>query len=321
VLSLCASAHSKPVHHYVFFNLARERIREASFLSTKAFEGAQLKYTWRELEPRKDVYEFAAIRSDLAFLTAKGKKCFIQLQDVSFGAEKVNVPEYLRNEEYGGGVVPQWDIVNGDEANAKIGGWVAKRWDPAVQVRFQKLLITLGKEFDGKIAGINLPETSLDFGDKGGLAPKDFTPERYRDVVISNMKALRQAFPTSVVLQYANFMPGEWLPGDDHSYLRDVYKAARETGVGVGGPDLLPFRRGQLNHSYPLIKSSSGVVSTGIAVQDGNYSELDPKTGKKLTIAELIKFATDTLNVDYVFWCTEEPFYSKEVIPFFQQRP
>ena len=85
-------------------------------------------------------------------------------------------------------------------------------------------------------------------------------------------------------MQYANFMPGEWLPDTDKLFLRTVYKEARTMGVGVGGPDLLPFRRGQNNHSYPLIKAAAGSVPTGIAVQDGNYADVDKKTAKRLTI-------------------------------------
>jgi hypothetical protein len=43
-------------------------------------------------------------------------------------------------------------------------------------------------------------------------------------------------------MQYANFMPGEELPGKDRYYLRTVYQQAKELKVGVGGPDLLPHR-------------------------------------------------------------------------------
>src|SRR4051794_31443620 len=68
---------AKTVHHYVFFDMDHERIRDSSFLETKAFEGAQLKYTWKELEPEKDHYEFSSIRKDLAFLSANGKKLFV----------------------------------------------------------------------------------------------------------------------------------------------------------------------------------------------------------------------------------------------------
>src|SRR5215470_6714190 len=88
---LTSSIDAKPVRHYVFFGRDRERIAEASFLETKAFEGAQLKYTWKELEPQKDRYDFSAIRKDLAFLTSKGKKLFIQLQEVSFDAKWILV--------------------------------------------------------------------------------------------------------------------------------------------------------------------------------------------------------------------------------------
>jgi len=309
----------KTVHHYIFFNLERERINESSFLNNKGIEGAQLKYTWRELEPTKDQYDFRAIRKDLDFLESKKKKLFIQLQDVSFASEKINVPQYLRNNEYGGGVAPQFNIVGHDEEHATIGGWVVKRWNTNVQSRFQKLLTALGKEFDGRIAGINLPETALDFGDTGRLSPKEFTAERYVECIIENMTALKRAFPKSVTIQYANFMPGEWLPGDDKGYLKKVYKAARELGVGVGGPDLLPFRRGQLNHSYPLIQTSAGIIPTGIAVQEGNYSEPDPQSAKRLSVAELLNFASNNLKVDYIFWCTEEPYYSKEVLPLLSQ--
>lgn len=306
---------AKPVHHYVFFAHERERITEKSFLETQAFEGAQLKYTWKELEPEKDHYDFNSMRKDLAFLSSKGKKLFIQLQEVSFDAKWKLVPNYLLTEEFHGGVAPQYDN-DVDEEHPRIAGWVARRWDPAVQARFHKLLDALGKEFDGKIEGINLPETSVVFGATGKLFPEGFTYETYRDAVITNMKALKRAFPKSVVIQYANFMPGESLPDKDKSYLRTVYKEASNSSVGVGGPDLLPFRWYQRNHSYPLIKASAGSIPTGIAVQDGNYADEDRRTHKRATVAELLKFATDELNVDYIFWCTEEPYYSRELIPF-----
>ena len=64
ILLCCGSVAAKGVHHYVFFNRERARIHERAFLETKAFEGAQLKYTWRELEPEKDAYDFSAIRQD-----------------------------------------------------------------------------------------------------------------------------------------------------------------------------------------------------------------------------------------------------------------
>ena len=50
-------------------------------------------------------------------------------------------------------------------------------------------------------------------------------------------------------------------------------------------------------------------------MQDGNYEDINPKTGKPVTIAEFLDFATTELKVDYLFWCTQEPYYSNDVIP------
>ena len=305
------------IHHYVFFNRDRERISEPSFLETEAFEGAQLKYTWREMEPEKDQYDFNGIQADLDFLTSKGKKLFIQLQDVSFDTSIINVPEYLlRDKQYHGGADLQYHYEGDDEENAVPEGWVARRWDPAVQDRFQKLLHELGKTFDGKIEGINLPETAVEFGSQGGLFPQDFTFDTYRDAIIENMKALKKAFPKSIAMQYANFMPGEWLPWNDRSYLRSIYMSAKELQVGVGGPDLLPFKRGQMNHTYKFMTECDGSIPLGIAVQWGNYAHVNPKTNQKITIAELLNFARIYLKADYLFWCTQEPHYSGKLIPF-----
>ncbi len=305
------------IHHYVFFNRDRERISEATFLETNSFEGAQLKYTWRELEPAENVYTFQEIKNDLDYLNDKGKKLFIQIQDVSFDTSIINIPQYLLTDnKYNGGMNRQYFYKENEEKDATPEGWVARRWDPAVQERFHKLLFTLGKELDGKIEGINFAETAVSFGESGILFPKGFTFEIYRDAIIANMKVLKKAFPKSVTIQYANFMPGEWLPWNDRSYLRSVYQIAKEFKIGVGGPDLLPYKKGQMDHCYRFIKKCAGIVPTGVAVQWDNYKYINPKTENQITIQELIEFAERYLKVDYIFWCTQEPYYSKKLIPF-----
>jgi hypothetical protein len=314
--------YGKTLHHYVFFGMDRERIKDAkSFLETPAFEGAQVAYSWRQLEQGKDNYDFGIIREDLAIMEAHGKRLWIQIQDAMFSPRWKPVPEYiLRDPQYHGGVDRQYRYRPGDEAHAvAVGGGVARRWDPAVRERFQKLILALGREFDGRVAGINSEETAADFGESGRLFPPGFTPEIYRDAIIENMKVLKRAFPKSIALVYANFMPGEWRPADDRGYLRAVYRAARELKVGVGGPDLLPYKPGQMGSSYPLIREASGQVPVGIAVQDGNSAYINPGTGARVTVAEQIAFATEYLSADYIFWCTEEPYYSGQVVPFLKR--
>lgn len=292
--------------------MEREKLTAAtSFFDTKAFEGAQVTYSWRQLEPQKDKYDFSLIREDLALLSKHDKKLWIQIQDVSFSEKYVHVPKYLLSDpEYHGGIARQYKTAT------DVGqGWVARRWDPAVQARLHKLFDALGKEFDGRVTGVNLAETSLEFGKGDTRKPEGFTFTGYVDAVITNMRALKRAFPKSIVLVYANFMPGEWRPTDNRGYLDSVYAAARLMGVGVGGPDLLPMRPGQLGSSYPLIHQIAGAVPVGIAVQDGNLAEVNRKTGKRVTATELLDFATSYLGADFIFWGTEEPYFSEDVVP------
>jgi len=155
-------------------------------------------------------------------------------------------------------------------------------------------------------------EDTLDSG-----LPRAYTPEIYRDAIITNMKTLKRAFPKSIAMVYANFMPGEWRPTDDKGYLRAVYQAARDAKIGVGGPDLFPYKPGQMGSSYSLIHEIAGDVPVGIAFQDGNQDYINPKTGKRVTIPELIDFAQDYLRANYIFWCTEELYYSQELVQLF----
>ncbi|MEO5904553.1 MAG: DUF6438 domain-containing protein [Gemmatimonadaceae bacterium] len=103
-------------------------------------------------------------------------------------------------------------------------------------------------------------------------------------------------------------------------YLGRVYGAAKNANVGVGGPDLMPFRSGQLKSSYPLIRQAAGHVPSGIAVQDGNLEEINPNTRKRVTAKELLDFALNYLKVDYIFWGTQEPYFSSDVVPTINRR-
>lgn len=252
---------------------------------------------------------------DLAFLDRHGKRLFVQLQDASFVDSIINVPEYLLHDPaFAGGAAREYE--GEPEDKAKPVGWVARRWDSAVRARFARLLEILGKAVDGRIEGLNLPETSVALSEVGKHRATGFTYRGYVEGVKANMTAAREAFPKSQVIQYANFMPGEWLPWTDHGYLRAVYAHANRIGVGVGGPDILPHRRGQRSHSYPLIAARDPHVVAGLAVQSGNLDDRDPDTRAPVTVAEIYRFARDSLRLDYIFWGTQEPYYSKQILPY-----
>lgn len=302
--------------HYVFYGLDRERITEPSFIETRALVGAQLKYRWRELEPRRGVYDFFAIRRDLTTLRRMGKHLFIQVQDVSFVEARPNVPDYLlEGPEFHGGVAAQYRHPPDDERRVVFDAWVARRWDPAVRTRLGALFEALAAEFDGKIAGINFAETSIGFG-SDREPPEGYTPSAYYEAICDLMRSARAAFQKSDLLIYANFMPGESLPENDKGYLKGIYRLADSIGVGVGGPDLLPRRWYQRQHSLPLIAGRATGTVGGMAVQDGNLADVDRRTGERVSVEELAAYARDPLRLDYLFWGTEEPYWSEAVVPY-----
>ena len=314
------SAESKP-KNYVFFNLNREGIKNRSFYDSKLFEGAEIKYTWRSLEPQKGLYDFSAIEKDISFLQSKGKRLFIQLQDVSFDPKIVNVPTYITNDpEYAGGANLQYDFKDDKDNEPKEMGWVSRRWDKTVRERYTILLDEIANQFDGRIEGIVLPETSVEFGMTGKYFPTKYNPEKYRNSIIEIMKAAHNAFKKSLVLQYANFMPGEWLPWDDKGYLASIFEEAQSLKIGIGGPDIIPYKKGQMNHSYYFAHKYYGKIKLGYAVQEGNYSQMNARTGKIMTIDDIYTFASEYLKSDYIFWYPEEPYFSKNVVPYLRTR-
>jgi hypothetical protein len=299
------------VKHFVYFARDRERLRDHAFLKNKRFSGAQIMYAWDRLEPSKDRYDFSVIEDDVDYLKSRNRKLFIQLQDATFDPKYKAVPAYLLSEEYDGGAVLQQGD-NGDD------GWTAKRWNRAVQERFAALLNALGERFDGKIEGINLQESSLGVSSE---LDGSFTPAKYVAALKSTMVALKKAFPRSTTMQYANFIPGEWLPWEDKGHLKSIYAYGQQIGVGLGAPDLMVRRRGQLNHALAMMHENKYTVPLGIAIQDGNYigetNSVKVIEQRKNLVPLLHEFAKDFLRVDYMFWVDQAPYFEEDVLPCF----
>jgi hypothetical protein len=125
---------------------------------------------------------------------------------------------------------------------------------------------------------------------------------------------------------YANFIPGEWLPGNDKGYLRGIYQYGEEIGVGLGGPDLMVKRKGQLNHALAMMHEGNYTVPLGIAVQDGNYigetGEIDEETKRNAhhnIVPLLHAFAKDFLKINYMFWVSQQPYFNDDVLPCFSR--
>jgi hypothetical protein len=257
--------------------------------------GIQVLFPWGALEPEEDHYDFSEIARDLAFVQGLHKQLFIQLQDRTFDDRWKAVPPYLQHDPaYDGGV-----------AHKEEGpGWVAMQWNPAVRDRYQHLLKALAARFDGKIRGINFPETAA--GLKGNSTSHGFTCDGYFAAELANAAYAKSVFRKSAVVLYANFWPCEW--ANDHRYMERTFDFAVAHHVGLGGPDVLPFKKPQMNNSYGFLHRYKGKLDlVAMAVQEPDLDYVDPQTGKVARRQDQQDFAADYLGANIIFWATSTP--------------
>jgi hypothetical protein len=300
--ALAGNAAAAAPRNFLFAD-SEDLVRLAPLIQRPDIEGVQIVYSWKSLESAKDEYDFADIEQDLRSLEGLHRKMFIQLQDRFFEVQYRNVPRYILEEPiYGGGLVPQTD--NPGEDKPAGHGWATQQWNPAVRERFQKLLQALAQKFDGRVFGINLPETAIDIdidNDQTG-----FTCEKYFDAELANLAYARKVFRKSHVVQYVNFWPCEW--NNDHEFMARVFALAREKGIGLGGPDIVPYKQAQMKNAYPFFHRYKGQLRlVAMAVQEPTLTYTNPETRQPFSRKEFVAFAENYLGVDIIFWSTTSP--------------
>ena len=198
--------------------------------------------------------------------------------------------------------MPQVD--NPGENQPEGRGWVAQQWNPEVRKRYQELLRALAQRFDGRIAGVNLPETAVGVDTRRDRT--GFSCDTYFAAELENITFARRIFTKSPVVLYANFWPCEW--NDDKKYMSRTFELAQAQGFGLGGPDIVPWRKGQMNNSYRFFNQYKGKLAlVAMAVQEPTLTYTNPKTGKKFTREEFVDFAENYLGVNIIFWSTSTP--------------
>lgn len=270
--------------------------------------GVQVVYHWKSLEMKEGQYDFSKIEQDLNYLNGLNKKLFIQIQDRFFRPEDKNVPLYLmQNSVYRGGIIPQYD--HPGENKPTVHGWVAQQWNPAVRQRYQKLLEVLAKKFDGRIYGINLPETAIDPDlkhDKTG-----FSCDKYFKAEIENLGFTRKVFKKSYVVQYVNFWPCEW--NNNRKYMSRLFDFAKQKQIGLGGPDIVPNKKGQMKNAYPFFHQNKGKIHlVAMAIQEPTLTYINPKTKKPFTRNEFVSYAEHYLGVNIIFWSPLSPWLRQD---------
>lgn len=294
-------ATAAPLQNFVY--LGQDELEEAlPILDRPDIQGAQILYIWKNLEPRKGVYDFSMIEHDLAIAHAHHKQFWLQIEDRFFQANARWLPEYLLTEpEYNGGWARQYDDRGGTSVPA---GWVARQWDPKVRERYQALIAALAKQFDGRILGFNVEESAADVGKDA--PPPGYSCEAYFEGTKENILFARGAFKRTHVVQYVNFWPCGW--NNANAYMSRFFEFAAANGIGVGGPDIVPNWRPQMRNSYPFIHDYRDKLPiVAMAVQEPTLEYVNPVTKRPFTKDEFINFAIDYLGVDVIFWARSAP--------------
>ena len=149
-------------------------LSEIKYLQEPALRGVNKRYFWRTLEPDKDEYDLSWIEEDLAFCEREDKQLVVFLCDKSFWI-KGAMPAYLKEFEY----------------HRPGGGFCPIRWQPEFIERFLAMGKAIGDRFDDhpNFEGIAIQETALDMSEEE-LLERDYTPEKYRDALLSHLNRL-----------------------------------------------------------------------------------------------------------------------------------
>ncbi|MEV7596038.1 hypothetical protein AB0O91_01450 [Kitasatospora sp. NPDC089797] len=258
--------------------------------------GVQLVVPWKAVEGAKGEYRWSRLEDALSYLRDRHKKLYVQVQDRFFdvATKDANVPQYVKDE---GGVAP---TVDENPDNPTTHGAMVAQWDDGVRADFQAMLKAMAERFDGRLAGVNLPETAVEVDT--GNDRTGYTSKSYIDAELDNMRFGRKVFTRTQFIQYINFLPDD----DDHRRMQEMFDLARDERIGVGGPDTLPDRPYQMANSYKFLHAYKGALPlVAMAVQEPDVNAADPTTGKPYTRERFTGFAHDYLGARQLFWTTE----------------
>jgi hypothetical protein len=262
-----AARKNQPGHYLAIGNGAGNGDRRGNYykvvsgskpdlLSTPGIRGVQLRYTWADLNPTGNTFNFGTvkatypdtertIRADLWRCRQSphpNAKLIIMVEDRTFNgatiettvnpmpADMANNSAYVR-------------LVTTSSGGTSYG-YTAIRWDPVVITRWHALITALGAAFDSdpNWYGIAFQESAGGWSD-ADRTQTNYSDIKYRDALINQLKKASDVFPTSRIFWYTNFFP---TPAQDFR-LEEVADAIKVYqggfhGVIMGGPDILPDR-------------------------------------------------------------------------------
>jgi len=284
---------------------------------TQALNGVVIRYRWGELETSTpNTYDFSAIANRLAELSSIKKRLIVLIETKSNTPDVENtlVPSYAKTALYEGAIYPY-------DASASNSGYGTKLWNANVRWRLTRLVRELGKRFnsDPYFEGIGFSESAT--GKPATPLTSTQVDGFYTNLQTLN-KELKTSFPNTLTFQYLNY------PRNILASFIDIFK---QKGIALGNPDVFLDDPGL---SFPGTKYSppgvyihypklAGTIPLVVQVEHANYlNTRHDNTGHVPTAGELLTFARDTLDVNYLFWTRTPGFYPNvlELLNFSAQK-
>lgn len=275
--------------HYLYFNWdASDGEMRKALADNPRLRGVMLQFTWRELEPERDRYDFARLRDLLDRAERLGTRVALAIEAQAYLPDANRIPDYIAGPEFGGG---RYRLANG-AVNPVL-------WNANVAERMGRLYRAVGAAFDAhpRLVAVTTTESALALARKAPPPEVEaYTTAKHEAAVIASMRALRAAFERTVVIQSLNY-PHEILPG--------VVRVLRTLGVGLGGPDVFLDDPGLALGVYREYPKLAGVVPLAPAVQWDDYVMTRFEgTASNHGIGDLYRFARERLAANFVFWET-----------------
>lgn len=257
--------------HYISIPRDGDLIDIGAALVKPGVAGVQVRFTWAELEPWRDCYNFSRVKAAADLAHSAGLELVAMIEDKTF-VDEDPVPRYMAEYSY---------------ENTR-GGRTAARWRPEVETRLAALARELQVGKGRGLGGICFQETAP------GLLPEQldasgYTAEMYAQALVH--------LSHHCDYLYVNFIPR----GQDR--LAWIVKNA---ACRVGGPDVLP--EGPPDDDaldrlvYPQLKAAPNRVRQFSSMQHDSYSHPRRDEPRFWTLDELVDWAVEELRVDTLFW-------------------
>lgn len=295
-----------PGHYYAILSYGKNSSRYLSQVyqelkKTPSLRGIQIRYRWAELEQAEGEYDFSSIAQRLSELSALRKRLVIVIDTkTSLDSGEEIVPDYLKTSTYDGG---DFDI----DSQGKKGKNITL-WNSAVRDRLIALIRELGQRFNSHhyFEGIGISDSSL------GEAVIPLTlaqKEDYYSNLLNVQQQMCNFFPNTLTFQFISY---------PRSILSSFIGNLNEMGAGLGAPEISPDMPSLVAPYPPTIngyfRKYSDVIPLVVTVKYANYvNTRSDHMGHEPTVSELLSFARDYLNSNYIFW-TRHPDYSPKVL-------